>query len=205
MDNQAYLDQITQSTQADISGKKPFFSPMVIRLLIGGVFLAILIIVIGSIWSGMNNKAEDLSKQLSVRLANVTESINTYNPSIKSSQLKSKGTSTKSILTDTKRKLDEELEKTYGWKKPDEKSKMFTDEKSLSDKLNTELEKAKLNALLDRTYIHQLPHQIELILSMESEINTRTKNDQLKSIMQESMKSLADVRTSLDAVADTVN
>ena len=206
MNNQDYLDQITASTKPSKigSGITSIIPPLALKFIIGGVALAILIIIFGAIFGNMGTKSEDIAKQLSVRLKNVSATIEKYNPETKSSQLRQLGSSTNSVLSDTKRSLDDFLLKKYNYKKPDEKSKMYTDETAHIEKVNNELEYARLNAFLDRYYVRQLLHQIELILSMESDINARTDNTDLINIMNNSAHSLTEIHTKIEKTAETI-
>lgn len=206
MDNQDYLDQITASAQPTKprSGITNIIPPLALKLLIGGVILAILIIVFGIIFGNMGTKTEDLAKQLSIRLNNVSETIDKYNPAIKSSQLRQYGSETKATINNTQRDLNQFLEKKYGYKKPDTKSKMFTDETDYIEKTNKELEYARLNAFLDRVYVQQLMYQIEQITALESNINARTDNQELKDIVNSSATNLQNAHGSLEKVSETI-
>ncbi len=203
MDNQAYLDQITASTQPTKGSGNHIIPPLVLKLLIGGVILAVLIIIFGSILGNLNPNAEELSKQLSYRLDNVNATIEKYNPNVQSSQLRSKGTATKTVLTDTKRKLDSFLEEKYGFK-ADPKSETATIEQKHIDAVNKKLENARLNAYLDRIYVHELSHQVELIMAMEADINAHTDNNKLKEIVNNSLNSLKEIDISIQQTAETI-
>lgn len=206
MDNQDYLDQITASTQPTKprSGITNIIPPLALKLLIGGVILAVVIIVFGIIFSNMGTKTEDLAKQLSIRLSNVSETIDKYNPEAKSSQLRQHGSETKAVITNTQRDLNQFLEAKYNYTKPDTKSKMFTDETAYIEKSNKELEYARLNAFLDRVYVHQLMYQIEQIIALASNINARTDNQDLKNIVNSSAENLQRAHDSLEKTAETI-
>ena len=205
MNNQDYLDQITASAQGSQSKRNMIISPLVLKLLIAGVVLAILIIVFGSIFGNMGTKTEDVAKQLSLRLANVSTTIETYNPNVKSSQLRKEGSGVKSVINNTQRDLNKFLEEKYNYTKVDQKSKLYADETSFIEKANKELEYARLNAFLDRVYLNQLLYQIEQIVVLESNINSRTDNQNLKDIVQSSMNNLKQSYESLEKLTDSIN
>lgn len=204
MDNQAYLDQITASTKPAKNSGNHIIPPLVLKLAIGGVILAVLIMIFGLILGNLNPSTEDLSKQLSYRLSNVNATIEKYNPSVKSSQLRSKGTATKTIITNTQRELDDFLKEKYNFK-ADPKSEIATKEQKQIDAVNKKLENARLNAYLDRIYVHELSHQIELIMALESDINAHTDKAKLKEIVTNSMNSLKDLDTSIQQISETIN
>lgn len=206
MDNQDYLNQITASAQpAKVrSGITNIIPPLALKLIIGGVALAVLIIIFGIILGNLGVKSEDLAKQLSVRLDNTSKTIEKYNPATKSSQLRSLGSSTKGVVDNTKRDLDGFLEKKYNYKKPDDKSKMFNDETQYIEAINKELEYARLNAFLDRIYVRQLIHQIEQIIAIEVDIYNRTDNQDLKGLIENSANSFQEIHTNLERTAGNI-
>lgn len=189
MNNQDYLDQISASARP-VSTSNKLFSTRMLIFLIGAAVLLIAIIICGIILGSSGNKSSDLAKQLSIRLTNVSKTIDTYNPSVKSSSLRQHGSQTNAVIKNTLASLNPLLEKEYGYKKPDEKSKVYLDEKEFIDGVNKNLEHARLNAYLDRVYVSELIRQIELILAMDSEIYKKSDDEELKKIVETTSKSL---------------
>lgn len=203
MDNQTYLDQITASTKPT-SSKKSFFSSQIFKIAALGVGLTIVIIIFGSILGNINNKERDLAEQLSLRMDNLTATIDEYNDSVKSSYLRSIGTSFSAILADTNRDLSDYLIQKYNFNPEKSNSNLVEKELKFADELNADLEEARLNGILDRVYVSKLDLQITLLLSTESDILSRTKNQSLQSIINKSVSSLESLQNNL-AEYDNIN
>lgn len=197
MDNQAYLDQITASTRPSQSKQSPF-SSLIFKIAALGIGLTVIIIIFGSLLGAANNKERDLSEQLSIRMTNLSETINTYNSSVKSPELRSIGTSFSTVLANTNRDLSNYLVAKYNFDPKKANQKMLQSETQLIEDLNTALEDARLNGILDRTYVNKLNLEITLLLSLESDILSRTTNSDLQNILQNSTSSLESLLNSTE-------
>ena len=209
MDNMAYLQQI--ATPTDQKPKSPLSSLMsgkMIKILIALAALAILIIIIGTIVSSSNSSNSERSKveQVQLRSSNLIKTINTYNKSLKSSSLRSTGQSLSAVLTETNRELSNLLKSDYAVTDESDTSlskETKTSEENYINKVNGDLETARLNANLDRTYARQMALEISLLSSLESSLLEKTSNASLKNILATSLNNLSPLRTAFDSFSDS--
>lgn len=196
MDNMAYLDKIAASNRPAKASTGPFpFSPKIMIGLGIAVFAIILIMVLGSALGGDKNSEQTLVEKLSLRSENVGKTIDTYNKSVKSSELRSMGSSLRAVLTELSSKTSTFLTEDFNSKNKTSK-KLTEDETAYVEELNTTLENAKLNGLLDRTFVREMTLQIGLLMSMESECSSRTKKTDIKDFLSSSYSNLENLHDS---------
>lgn len=201
MNNVDYLNQISASTKPTTKSNSLLSSKPLIIGLIAAAVLSIIIIIVGII---NNNSTSDTSllTQLGLRLDNLNAAIETYNPHIKSSSLRSSGVSLASVLESTSLNLKPILEQEkIDLDKADKK--VLESETTLSDSFNNSLEAGKLNGILDRTYASEMALQISLLISLESELYNHTKDDSLKSILSSSFDNLKTLYPNFNDFSDT--
>lgn len=201
MDGQSYLDQISQNTKPATPTSKfnlsGILSSTIFKIIAGAVLFVILAIIFGSILSNANNKGKLFAEQLSVRLANLTETTSNCNEYLKNSDLRSFNAQFSTVLTDTNSKLSTFLAEKLEFnpqKPPENIAKQETD---FINELNSELENARLNGLLDRTYVNKIQTQISLILSLEESIRERAKDLALAEILNSSASNLENLLNKL--------
>lgn len=208
MDKLEYLNQISQSTRpaTKSTGFAAFLAnnSLILKILIGGLVAFAILIGVGTLINNGNATSADLSKQLYTRIENVNKTVSTYNKSLKSSQLRSITSSLTGTLTGTGAQLKTYLEATYNEEKnplalPE---KLAVSEAEADATLNTALNTAKLNGLLDRVYASQILLQVNLLLSLTSELATRDKDPTLYEILKNFHSNLSTIRQSLDAYSD---
>lgn len=181
MDSLEYLNQISQSNRPvkpNTKVKAKLLNASIIKIILGGVVLFFLIMIIGVMLGNLHAKPEELTKQLYTRTSNLNSVITDYNKSLKSSRLRSIGLSLSSVLTNSGNQLSTYIMGEEGGQellKPEEETLLA--EQQLSETLNTSLNNAKLNGILDRAYSNQIGLEVSLLLSMISELEERAKDD----------------------------
>lgn len=199
MDNKSYLESIAKDTRSAGIVKPGLFSfnipPVVKKILIGvGIALGLLIIIaiIAGLASGGGDKERDYVDKIYLRTSHLVEETGTYNKVVKSSQLRSMGTSLLSVLTETQYSIANILKNDFGVSNIETpKSEKTTEEENavMAEYLNN-LENARLNGILDRVYARELTYQIGMVLSLEHEAYARTDKSSLKSALASSMDNL---------------
>ena len=136
-------------------------------------------------------------------MQNLSNTLQTYNPMIKSSQLRSLGASLSSTLNNSSTQIANyftELDLEDEERTP---SPSIQDEETLiSDNLNATLYNAQLNGLLDRTYLNQITLQISLLLSLETQISSKTNDEELLYIISLSTSNLEVILNNFNNFSD---
>lgn len=201
MDKLEYLNHISQSNRPVAPVKKSFISgSLIVKILVIGVMLTALLICIGMVINTGPARATDLSRQLYTRIINVNKTISTYNPKLKSSQLRSISYSLSGTLTGTEAQLGAYLKATY----PDSNAPLSPSaetaqlETASITKINDTLYTAQLNGTLDRAYATQIHFQVSLLMSMTSELLSRDQDKNLSQILDNFYSNLNTIEQSLD-------
>lgn len=203
MDKQAYLDQLSASVRPTKSAKKSFFSSIIFKVLLAGVIILTLTLILGAVFSNINAREKTRSISLKLHIDNVSNTIKTYQPLLKSSALRSSSASLANILKSTSRDLTAHLETAYSYKKKGADKSLISKETTLSDKLNNELFEAKINGILDRTYSHKMAYEISILTTHESELIKTTKSPNLKVLLENSHQSLSNLYSQFDNFSET--
>lgn len=197
MNNLEYLNQISQETRPT-SAKKSNSLSLIIKIAVGGVAAFLFIMCVGLVLNAGKSSPTDLTKQLYVRTANLNTTLTTYNKSLKSSQLRAIGTSLNGVLTGASASLSNYLLPEGGEKgdlNPPEK--LLTAETTTDEELNTSLNNAKLNGILDRVYANQIQLQVSLLISFIAQLEPRTKDEALLDIITQYQSNLYIIEQSL--------
>ena len=203
MDNITYLEQISASNRPVKSGGiGGLMSPKILLILGGVAILAIIIIIVGML-SGSGTSGVDLVSKINVRSDNLIATINTYNQQVKSSELRSIASSLSSVLTETSSKTSELLNSVYNQKKVSDS--ITKKETTYIEEVDADLEAARLNGLLDRNFARQLTLQTGLLLSIESECLSKTKNNDVKNVVSNSYANLATIYETLSNYSDSTS
>lgn len=210
MDNFAYLNQISKSAHAKSTPTKKSggllskFSIGKIALI--GIVGFFLLMALGGLLGSINNKPKELSKQIYLRSTNLSSVLTTYNPSVKSSRLRSISVSLITVLNHTSSQLSAYI---GGEKYKEEdllpKKKTAESETALTEELELSLNNAKLNGILDRIYENQLTLQVSLLLSLTSQLLARTKDESLISILSPFYYSLETIHNNLESYTSLGN
>jgi len=194
MDKEQYLKEISAKPlkKSAAANQNKFFTPNMIKILAGTLIAVILLIVVSSILGQSGTRAKTLTETLHVRLTNLTQNggpIDKYGKELNSSSLRALAGNLRANLTNTSRDLENLLPdlninpKNIG-------SKTITDETAHLDELNDTLEKARLNALLNRDFSRVMTFQIASLLAIQSELRERTSNRALVELLERSTASL---------------
>jgi hypothetical protein len=208
MDKQEYLNHITAKPKpaaAKTSLLDKLLTPKNLKVAVVAVFALVVLIVVGSILSQDNNKATVLTERLSLRLGNITSTIDTFSKNIKNPELRAISTSLKATLTDTSRDLTALLPALKVDTKNLKKSASATTETDHINELNTDLEHARLNGILDRTFAKDMTLQTSLLLSLEADLLARTKNADLTSLLENSTKSITALHARINDFSNKSN
>lgn len=197
MNNLEYLNQISQETRPT-SAKKSNSLSLIIKIAVGGIAAFLFIMCVGLVLNAGKSSPTDLTKQLYVRTANLNTTLTTYNKSLKSSQLRAIGTSLNGVLTGASASLSNYLLPEGGEKgdlNPPEK--LLAAETTTDEELNTSLNNAKLNGILDRVYANQIQLQVSLLISFIAQLEPRTKDEALLDIITQYQSNLYIIEQSL--------
>ncbi|MBR5647536.1 hypothetical protein IKW73_01145 [Candidatus Saccharibacteria bacterium] len=196
MDGQSYLNEISMANRPAPKSKMDFMKSKFFIVGAIGVVGLILLLIIGAVLGG-GSSVKDQTITLKVRLDNTAALVGDYQPSIKSSILRSSSASLYSVMTNTSRELGEYLGEE---KVP---AKITEDEDAHKEALSSELFEAKINGVLDRTFTYKMVYEISLITTMERRIANSAKSDDLKNILETSLESLDNIYNALNNFSET--
>lgn len=207
MDNLEYLKHISASNRpAPKNTASSLFSSPIFKIAIIGIVLFILLAAFGIMMGSLNTKPTELTEQLYLRTNSLQDAVSEYTPSLKSSQLRAIGTSLSTILSSTSTQLNTYLASNSNDQKnyqPNETNQ--TTESLFAENLNTSLNNAKLNGLLDRTYENFIDLQVSLLLSQTSQLLARTKDATLINILTNFESSLSAIHASFESYSSPSN
>ncbi len=190
MDKQDYLNQISANNRPVKKSKSGIFSSKFFIVGAIGVAVLILIIVLGSALSGGKSSGKEKLFSLILRLNNTSEVVKTFQPNLKSSDLKGHSASLQSILSNTSSELTEFATEKYNYKEKDVKKSLVEEQTAAKDELESDLFDAKIKGVLDRTFAYKMEFETSWILNQESQILKSIKNDTLSEIINRSYNSL---------------
>lgn len=190
MDNMAYLQQIAgvdNSLNSKGKKKNPLSKLLNVWVLAGAGIFIVLIIIVALIASSLNKvdtKDQDLMTQ-SYWMANylVNETLDEYADQVKNSDIRNMTASFRSVLNEIILNDAGLMLSEYGIEVDDfdeEDNEIVAQEKKANDELNSTLEDARLNGILDRVYLREITMQVAYIRSYQSEIAERTKNSKVE-------------------------
>lgn len=191
MENQEYLNQISAEVRPTKKSKMGniLHSPILKISLIAVVVLA-LIGIANLVISGLSGNPKEEATELLLHIDNTSEVINTYQPNLKSSTLRSSSASLGLILSNTSRELTDYMTEKYNYKSNTVDKKLVTDADLHKDGLESALADAKINGILDRIYAHKMAYEITLILEQEKDLYKTTKDESLRTLINTSLNSL---------------
>ena len=208
MNGQEYLNQISAKSQQQkpkMGGggilKSKFFLAGVI-----GVVLFIVIMIFGMALSGSKGNDKNKTIDLAIHLNNTGELVEEYQPSVKSSELRSSSASLYGVLTTTSKDLMNYITDKYSLKNlkdADEKTVKRGEEDK--NALNTELFEAKISGILDRVYAHKMAYEITIIMKKEDSLLRSTNNETLKGVINKSYSGLENLYDKFNNFSETNN
>ncbi len=203
MDRQDYLNQISAKNLPAKGGKLKVLSSKFFWVGVIGIGALILIIVMGALIGGGKTSGKDQLYSLILHINNTSELVETYQPDVKSSSLRSHSASLYSVLSNTSKELTEFAEEKYNFKEKDIKENLVEEETTAKDGLEAELFEAKINGILDRIYAHKMAYEISLITNREAQIMKSINNDVLDEILTTSYNSLDTLYDRFDNFSET--
>lgn len=178
-----YLDSISTAPKKP-AGKvndKVFFG-----VIIAGVLVTILVGVFAFLSTGTSS-AEDMSR-LSVRLENLQTISDNARKTTISSSLRATNINLSLALTNANRDIAEHLAAT-GIDDPKKINPAIITEEN-TDELTEKLEDARLNAIFDRTYAREMSYQLETLLVLIQQTETKVKENSAKEFLSKLHKDL---------------
>lgn len=209
MNGQDYLDKIAATSRPGVPAKaggswlanlwaNRFFKVGAI-----GVVGLILIVIVGLIVGGGSSPKEQ-TYRLMLHLNNTGELISEYQPSVKSSELRSSSASLAGVLANTSRELMTYVTEKFNYKSERDIDEKLTEQAKLEmDGLNSELFEAKINGLLDRIYAHKMAYEISAFMSEESSLYSATSDDSLRTLLKTSYDSLENLYSKFNDFSET--
>ena len=169
-----------------------------------GIVLFVLIIVIGSSLGGSRASGKDQAISLKLHIDRTLTVITKYQPSVKSSVLRSSSASLYSVLFNTTRDLTNAMTDIYKDYKSGKEDKKLIDNADLEQAaLDSSLSDAKINGVLDKVYANKMAYEISLITTMEANLYNSTNSETLMGILATSYDSLNNLYTSFNDFSNT--
>lgn len=190
MDGQEYLNQISASNRPTKNANMGFLRSKFFIIGVGGAVALILIIIIGAMLGGSKGDEKSLSSALLLHINNTAEEVQKYQPSVKSYDLRSSSASLQSILTTTGKEIENHLLEKYNLKDKKFDKKIIEKADQAKQALDDELFEAKINGALDWTFAHKMAYEISLILSEESSVMNKSKDEAYSDVLKKSSDSL---------------
>lgn len=191
MDGQDYLNQISAAVRPEKRSKKDkILSSKFFLIGAIGVIGFILILILGAILSSGKGGEKNLSFRLKLHLDNTESVIQEYQPSVKSSVLRSSSASLYSVLTNTNRELTDYITAKFNFKDKEVDKKLKDELQLEKDGIVSDLFEAKINGVLDRMYAHKMAYEVSMIMTEEDKIYDMTGDETLKNLLSTSYNSL---------------
>lgn len=184
MDNFAYLNEIAAANRPvkNPSAPKSLKVATIVKIVAAGVVLFFLLMAVGALVGGLKGKTDNLLKQVYLRTTNMSKIMEDYNRDLKSSDLRSLSASLAGALTNATNQLAGVLG-TNDAEDVAPDAATVEEETAILNELNTSLNNAKLNGILDRAYANLVGLQVSLLMSMISELEARTDDAALLSVL----------------------
>lgn len=205
MDSQDYLNQISAMARPQKPAKKGLmgvFSSKYFKWGLVAVGLIIVMAIFGSIL-GSRVTLEERLTDLKLRLDRTVEVIDEYQPSVKSSLLRSLSGSLKGITSNTSTQLTNYMTEAYNFDASKIKEAVVLESDAQRDELMNELFSAKINGLLDRTYAHKMTLEIYTTMSDEAGLINDTSDSALRELLTSSYNSLNNLYTEFNDFSET--
>ncbi|MBC7564991.1 hypothetical protein H7100_02035 [Candidatus Saccharibacteria bacterium] len=177
-----YLNQI-----APQAPKKAMFSFGIKQILILGLGLVVLVSILAIVVNSFAGGKQEPLERLSASLTSTQTVVDSAQPNLKSSELRSLNSNLKLYMTNTNRDIAAPLLSAgVGGKKI---SKSIAASESTTD-LSARLEDARLNAVFDRTYAREMAYKLGTLMTLMNQIYTSTGNAELKTFLESAYKNL---------------
>ena len=179
-------------------------SNIYVKLIGGAVILFILIMVVGMMLGGKGGGSKQKSTELMLHLDNTASIIDKYQPSVKSSELRSNAASLRGVLQNTSKELATYIETKYNQKDAQKVDKKLTEQAKLEmDALDSDLFEAKINGLLDRIFAHKMASEISAFQDAESALVKSDSSEELRAFLKTSYDSLNNLYSKFNDFSET--
>lgn len=182
MNGQEYLNRISKETAPVKKPKKNIFQSKFFVVGAVGVILLVLIMIVGAI---LSSGGDDQSRTfaLKLHLSGTMEVMGNYQTKVKSSDLRSNGSSFYSVLSTTDTNLTNYITEKYDYSEKKVDKKLQSEADAEREELDNTLFEAKINGILDRIYAHKMAFEVSKFMSEAEKIARTTKNETLKELM----------------------
>lgn len=203
MDNKEYLKQISGQVRPTKNHTSDSFKFRILK--IAGIAAAamLVIIIFSTIISSAGPDLKSRSISLKLHIDNTAEIISEFQPSVKSSDLRSSSSSLYAVLTNTSRELENYLAEVYEYDEKKTPADLSEDADLNKDALTSDLFEAKINGILDRIYARKMAYEISLMTSEESALYNATNDEAFKSLLTTSYNSLNNLYAKFDDFSET--
>jgi hypothetical protein len=183
-----YLNQIAPTPQKAGPSRKTFM------ILVGlGVFTFIVVSLV--IFSGLSAGPKTDMEHLAARLTTLKTIATDAQQNIKSSQLRSTNGGFALSLSNTNRDIVAPLA-SAGINTAKLSKNILALESG--DKITAKLEDARLNAVYDGAYAHEMSYQLAITISLMDKIYTSSSNQQVKDFLQATDKNFEPIKKQFD-------
>lgn len=200
MNDLEYLNQISVKP----APAKPtlFDKKTKLTLIISAIALFFAIIIIAVAGSSQSSEPTAISElsRLQQRSSALEQALTTYTPSVKSSALRSSAASLSTILAELKSTTSAHFTATGATL---EDYPLTATDSSQIAAMNTSLEKARLNGILDRTFAHELDYQIRYLIIIEDSTLAKSSDTSLNTFLKSSKSSLEHLRDTFASFSES--
>ena len=203
MDGQDYLNQIASSVRPEKKSRFSFIGSPIFKVIAIGVVLFAIVMIAGSSLTASRTGVKDQAILLKLRIDNTLDIITKYQPTVKSSELRSSSASLYSVLSNTSRDLTDVMTDIYKYKPGKEEKKLTKVADLERDGLESSLAEAKINGILDKVYASKMSYEISLIMSREASLYSATSNSALMEVLKTSYDSLDNLHAGFDEFSET--
>lgn len=179
-----YLNQIAPQAPKKINFTRKQW------MLIGGLGLVLLIAIIIIIAGSLSGNSKP-TEQLAARLATTAKIASDAQAKLKSTDLRALNSNLKIYLTNTNRDIVAPLAESHINIKTLDK-KIVADESGAA--MIAKLEDARLNAVYDNTYAHEMAYQLDTTMTLMKQIYNSTGNKDLKSFLDAAYTNLQPIQ-----------
>lgn len=186
-----YLNEISAKTPVE-KPAAPFFDKklkILLFTLIGVVVVVVAtLLLVVALTPAETNPVSELS-ELNLRSSSLQKTLSTYNSKVKSSKIRSAGTTLSTSLLALETSTKSTLKDSYGLESSS--LSLSASSQSLLDSTTKNLESARLNGLLDRYFAREMAYQIAHLLLLEETALSKTSDSAVKEYLESSHDSLS--------------
>ena len=202
MNDLDYLNQISAGVPSS-KPVAPFFDKKT-KTVLGIVAVAIVAIIVLFTVSSSAPKPLEADAELGRiynRSSSLLKTIDEYNRDVKSSSLRAAGSSLQTVLLELQSGSNSLLESYYGVKA--DSYPLTGEDSSLLEGTNSNLEKARLNGLLDRHYASELAYQFSHLMIVEDQAISKSSSHTISEFLEDSKSSLTQLQETFASFSES--